>query len=188
MFENGCEWLGRLPTFLRGSAWPGATAPGALERIDLSKSGSAGCRPRIGEDHLAGLRLGETKLAGHLIDAARLGKLGFAQAQLAILLAQLVEDLLFGLDVIAALNGVKVLQAINHDEREEHGHGGGEDAHLAHADRVRGLDETGVVKMLREKILRHAHAAAELHLLRHHHAACARRSSTSPSILTIRGW
>ncbi len=70
------------------------------------------------------LRLVEPKLARHLVDAARLRQLGFAQVKLAVLLAQLVEGLLFALHAIAALDGGEVLQAVNHDQREQHGDGG----------------------------------------------------------------
>jgi len=44
-------------------------------------------------------------LARHLVDAARLRQLGFAQMKLAVLLAQLVEGLFLALHVIAALDG-----------------------------------------------------------------------------------
>ena len=46
-------------------------------------------------NHLARLRLGKPKLAGHLVDAAGLRELGLGQAQLAVLFAQLIERLLF---------------------------------------------------------------------------------------------
>src|SRR5271156_1733750 len=98
-------------------------------RGDLSKSGSTGGRQSIRENDLTGLRLGKPKLVGHLIDAAGLRELGFAQVQLGILLAQLVESLLFALNAVAAFNGAEMLQAVNHDEREERDHGGREHAH-----------------------------------------------------------
>ena len=54
----------------------------------------------------------------------RLRELGFTQAQLTIVFAQLVEHLFLALDTVAAFNGGEVLQAIDHDEREEDGDGG----------------------------------------------------------------
>ena len=99
--------------------------------------GAAEAGRRIGVNHLTGLRLGEPKLAGHLIDAAGLRELGLGETQLAILLPQLIERLLFALDAVAALDGVEVLQAVDHDEREEHGDGDGKDAHLAQRARGR---------------------------------------------------
>ena len=89
------------------------------------------------------------------------------EAQLAILFAQLIERLLFALDAVAALDGGEVLQAVDHDEREEHGDGGGKDAHFANAHRVSGLDQAGVVNALDEEVLRHADAPPALDLLRH---------------------
>ncbi len=41
-------------------------------------------------NHLARLRLDKTQLAGQRVDAARLGQLCLGQAQLAVLLAQLI--------------------------------------------------------------------------------------------------
>src|SRR5208337_3734842 len=90
---------------------------------DLGKRGSAGTGLGAGTNYLPRLRLGESQLAGHLVNAARLGELGLTEAKLTVLLAQLIEHLLLALDAVAALNGVKVLQAIDHDEREEEGGG-----------------------------------------------------------------
>ena len=63
-------------------------------------------------NHLTRLRRGKAHLAGQAIDASGLGQLRFAQAQLAILFAQLIERLLLRLDAVAALDGAEVLQAI----------------------------------------------------------------------------
>ena len=49
----------------------------------------------------------------------------------------------------------------------KHGDGGGEDTHLAGANRIGSLDQAGVVKVLDEVKLRRAHAAAAQRLLRH---------------------
>jgi len=61
-------------------------------------------------NHLARLRLLKSQFASHQVDANRLGKLRFSQAQLAIVLAQLVEYLLIRLYAIAVLNGIEMLQ------------------------------------------------------------------------------
>ncbi len=82
-------------------------------------------------NHLAGLRLGEP--SWRAIWSMRPGCVSSASLRrnLAILLAQLVEHLLLALDAVAALDGVEVLQAIDHDEREEHGDGGGEKTRIS---------------------------------------------------------
>ena len=85
---------------------------------------------------LSRLGLGKTQQAGHGIDASGLGELCLREAQLAVLFAQLVQRLLFRLDAITAFDGVEVLQAIDHHEREEHGDRRRENAHLTRPHRV----------------------------------------------------
>jgi hypothetical protein len=70
------------------------------------------------------LRLGKAELTRQFVDASRLAQLRLTQAQLAVLLAQLLNDLLFALHAVAALNGVEVLQAVDHDQGKEHSRGG----------------------------------------------------------------
>jgi len=117
-------------------------------------------------DDLTRIRRCQSHLMGEAIDAGGLRELGFAQAELAIFFAELIELLLFRLDSIRAFDGAEVLQAIHHDKREQNGNCGGEDAHLAHTDRIRRFDETGVVKVLSEHDLWRTNAAAAQGLLR----------------------
>src|SRR5208337_3921450 len=63
-------------------------------------------------------------------------------------------------------NGVEVLHGVDHHEGEEHGEGGGEQAHLPHPYGVGGLDQPGVVDVAGEVELGGTRAAAELSLLR----------------------
>ena len=109
-------------------------------------------------NHLARLRLHKPHLSGQSVDALRLRQLRLSEAQLAILLAQLLPDLLLRLDPIAALDGAEMLQAINHGEREKNGNGGGEDTHLPGSRRIGRLDHAAIVKVLGKKELRRVHA------------------------------
>ena len=88
-------------------------------RNGLRKHRSGGVGGSVGLNHLSRLRLGKTHLARHSVDAARLRELCLGQPQLAILLAQLVANLLLRLDPVTALDGVEMLQAVDHRQQEE---------------------------------------------------------------------
>ena len=105
-------------------------------------------------------------MTSQTVNAAGLRHFCFAKAQLAILFAELIERLLFRLHAIGALDGAEMLQAVDHDKREEQGDGGSEDAHLVHAHGVGGLDEARVVKVLGKADFGRADAAAARGLLR----------------------
>ena len=128
-------------------------------------SGSVG--RGIGLNHLARLRLGKAHFAGHSVDAARLGELCLGEAQLTIFLAQLLADLLFRLDPVTALDGVEVLQPVDHSQHEENHDGLGETAYLVRSRRVGRLDEAAVVKVLGERELRRVHTPTPQSLLSH---------------------
>ena len=68
--------------------------------------------------------------------------------------------------LVGALDGVEVLQAVDHDEREEDRGGGREDAHLARAHRVSRLHQPGIVDVRREDELGRADSATAHGLLR----------------------
>jgi hypothetical protein len=118
-----------------------------------------------GVHNLAWLGLLEAELAGHAVDAAGLRELGLRQTELAILFAELVAHLFLRLDAVGVLDGVEVLQAIDHDERKQDCHRGREDAHLARTDRICRLDEAGVVEVMGEDDLRGTDSAAAHGLL-----------------------
>jgi hypothetical protein len=136
-------------------------------RSDLSKRRSAGAQAAHRMNTWPGC--GSASPSWRAIWSMRPGlrELGFAQMRNWRFSSRNWSSVCFSLDAIAAFNGVEVLQAVDHDQREEHGDGGGKDAHLAHAHRDRSLDQARVVKMLGEIELRRAHAAAALRLLRH---------------------
>jgi len=115
---------------------------------------------------LAGVGLGEPQLTGHSVDAVGAAELSFAKAELAILFAELIANLLLGLDVIRGLNGIEVLETVDHNEREEHSASGGEDAHLACTNWIGGFHESGIVEAMREEDLRCADSATTHGLLR----------------------
>jgi hypothetical protein len=117
-------------------------------------------------DHLAGLRRVEAKLAGHQVDAGRLRELSLREAKLAVLFTELVAHLLFRFNAIATLDGVEVLQTVDHNQGEEQAGGGAEDAHFAHAHWIGRLHQAGVVNGSGEVKLRRAHTASAQGLLR----------------------
>src|ERR1700753_1203147 len=95
-----------------------------------------GAGRRIRANHLSRLRRGEAELASHLVDARRIAQLRFAEAELAILLFQLLHLFVLALDPVAVLDRAEVLPAIHHDEAEEDRHRRGEETHLLDANRV----------------------------------------------------
>ncbi len=126
----------------------------------------AGICMRGGVHDLAGQGSGKTHLVSEAIDAAGLRKLCFGETELAILFAELIELLFFRFDTVGAFDGAEVLQAVDHDQREEHGDGGREDAHLAHAHGIGCFDQAGVIEVPGKHDLRSADAAAAHSLLR----------------------
>ena len=135
------------------------------QSIDLGKHRSARVDVRCGVDNLAGLRLLQAELASHAVDAAGLRQLRLRQAKLAILFTKLVANLLLRLDAVGTLNGVEMLQAIEHDEREEHRHRGREYTHLARANGIGRLDESRIIDVVREDDFRRADSATTHRLL-----------------------
>jgi len=132
----------------------------------LREDRSAVFETRRGVHDLAGLRFGETELTRHSIDAAWAAELSFAEAELTVLFAKLIANLLLRLDAVRGLDGVEVLETINHDEREEHGAGGGEHTHLARAHWIGGFNETRIVEAMGEENFRRADTATTHGLLR----------------------
>src|ERR1035438_9302341 len=82
-----------------------------------------------------------------------------------VLFANLVERLLFLLDAVATLNGIEVLQAVNHYQRKEDGDSAGEQAHFAYTHRVGSLDQPRVVNVPGKIELGPRSAPPELRLL-----------------------
>ena len=132
----------------------------------MREDGGAVFEARGGVYDLARVRLGEAQLTGHSVDATGAAELSFAKAELAVLFAELVENLLLRLDAVGGLDGMEVLETVYHDERKEHGAGGGEDTHLARADGIGGFNETGIVEAMREEDFRRADSATTHGLLR----------------------
>ena len=137
-----------------------------LCRVVLRQNRSAVLKPRGRVHHLAGLRFGEAELAGHSVDAAGAAELRFAKAELAVLFAELIHHLLLGLDAIRVLDGIEVLEAINHDQREEHRAGCGEDTHLPRTNRIGCLDQSRIVEAVRKENFRRSDSATTHGLLR----------------------
>src|SRR4051812_30797560 len=117
-----------------------------------------------GMNHLSGRRHSQAQFARLAINAARLGELRLGESKLAVLLAQLVAYLLLRFHTVGALDGAEVLQAVNHDEREQDSDRGREDAHLAHANRVSGFHQAGVVETAGEVELGCGYAPAACRL------------------------
>ena len=65
-----------------------------LRRIILRQNRSAVLEPRRRVHHLAGLRFGKPKLASHSVDAAGAAELRFAEPELPVLFAKLIQHLL----------------------------------------------------------------------------------------------